>query len=114
MVVLNLLVKPIWVLTEMEVQDSIGHEAWGMYAAALSLGFIFLTLADLGVNYYATKSLAADAGQLQREFPHLMGLKLSLLLIYPPIMYGVGLLIGYEPAQRSCYSGCALFREGPK
>lgn len=99
MVVLNLLVKPIWVLTEMEVQDVVGHQAWGMYSAALSLGFIFLTLADLGINYYATKSLAADATQLQREFPHLVGLKLILLLIYPPIMYGVGLIMGYEPVQ---------------
>ncbi len=99
MVGLNLLVKPIWVLTEMEVQDVVGHQAWGMYAAAMSFGFLFLTLADLGINYYATKSLAAAPEQLRAQFPQLISVKLVLLLVYPLLMYGAGWSLGYEAQQ---------------
>lgn len=112
MVALNLLIKPIWVLTEMEVQDMVGHGAWGTYAAALSLGFLFLALADLGINYYATKQLAADAGVLQAQFPQLMALKLILLLLYPPLMYGLGAALGYEPAQRELLFWLCLVQGG--
>jgi O-antigen/teichoic acid export membrane protein len=98
-VLLNLLIKPIWVLTEMEVQDVVGHDAWGMYAAALSFGFLFLTLADLGINYYATKALASEPQQLKEVFPQLISVKLMLLLVYPILMYGAGAALGYERAQ---------------
>jgi len=98
-VLLNLLIKPIWVLTEMEVQDVVGHDAWGMYAAALSFGFLFLTLADLGINYYATKFLASEPEQLREVFPQLISVKLLLLLVYPLLMYGAGAALGYERAQ---------------
>lgn len=98
-VLLNLLIKPIWVLTEMEVQDVVGHDAWGMYAAALSFGFLFLTLADLGINYYAAKVLAGAPDRLRDYFPQLVSVKLILLLVYPALMYAVALALGYEPTQ---------------
>lgn len=98
-VLLNLLIKPIWVLTEMEVQDVVGHDAWGMYAAALSFGFLFLTLADLGINYYAIKFLASEPEQLREVFPQLISVKFLLLLVYPLLMYGAGAALGYEREQ---------------
>lgn len=99
MVALNLLIKPIWVLTEMEVQDVVGHDDWGMYAAALSLGFLWLTLADLGINSYTTKIIAHEPGRLRDVFPQLLSVKVLLLLLYPFLMVAVGWALGYEPRQ---------------
>lgn len=93
---LNLLVKPVWVLMEMEVQDQVGHDAWGLYAALLSLGFLLLTLADMGINQYATKTLASQPEQLQAYFPTLFSTKLLLTLVYPLLMLGIGWGLGYE------------------
>jgi O-antigen/teichoic acid export membrane protein len=111
-VLLNLLIKPIWVLTEMEVQDVVGHDDWGMYAAALSFGFLFLTLADLGINYYATKALASAPDQLRDMFPQLISVKLILLIAYPLLMYGAAMALGYEPRQLSLLFWLCLVQAG--
>ena len=95
-VVLNLLVKPVWVLMEMELQDQIGHEAWGLYAALLSLGYLLLTFADLGINQYATKTLASQPEMLRTHFPVLFSAKILLTLLYPFLMILVGWALGYR------------------
>ncbi|MEL6630833.1 MAG: oligosaccharide flippase family protein [Bacteroidota bacterium] len=94
-VLLNLLVKPLWLLVEMEVQDQVGHAEWGLYAALLSFGFLFITLSDLGINQYATKMLAGDPGLMRSYFPNLLSFKFFLTLLYPVIMGVVAWLLGY-------------------
>ncbi|WNJ21521.1 oligosaccharide flippase family protein [Pontibacter sp. G13] len=96
-VLLNLLVKPIWVLTENKVQDVVGHDEFGMYSALLSFGFLFITLADLGINHYTTKTLASEPHHLKAYFPNLLTFKIGLTLLYPFAMVGAGWLMGYEP-----------------
>ena len=96
MVILNLLVKPVWVLMEMEIQDQVGHEAWGLYGALLSLGYLLLTFADLGINQYSTKTLASNPSLLQTYFPVLFSAKLLLTLLYPFLMMLVGWALGYR------------------
>jgi len=79
----------------MEVQDQVGHAEWGLYAALLSFGFLFLTLSDLGINQYATKMLAGDPGLMRSYFPNLLSFKYFLTLLYPVIMGVVAWLLGY-------------------
>lgn len=93
---LNLLIKPVWLLAEMIVQDRVGHEDWGMYAGLLSFGFLFIALADLGINQYSTKALSSDPGLIRSYFPNLLTFKLIISLVYPFIMVGAGWLIGYS------------------
>ena len=95
-VLLNLLVKPVWVLMEMELQDQLGHEAWGLYAALLSLGYLMLTFADLGINQYATKTLSSEPQRLTEMFPVLFSAKIALTFFYPILMMGVGWALGYR------------------
>ncbi|MFK7970711.1 MAG: oligosaccharide flippase family protein, partial [Bacteroidia bacterium] len=95
-VLLNVLIKPIWVVTEMAVHNAVGNEAWGLYAALLSFAFLFIVLSDLGINQYLTKTLASEPDRLQELYPSLLGLKLVLLALYPLIMAGAGWLIGYR------------------
>ncbi len=88
--------KPVWVLLEMELQDRLGHETWGLYAALLSLGYLFLSFADLGINQYATQTLAGQPHMVSRQFPVLFSAKIALTLLYPILMIGAGGLLGYR------------------
>ena len=79
----------------MEVQDQVGHADWGLYAALLSFGFLFITLSDLGINQYATKMLAGDPGLMRSYFPNLLSFKFFLTLLYPVIMGVLAWSLGY-------------------
>jgi len=81
---------------EMKVQDVVGHADWGLYTSALSLGFLFVTLADLGINYYATKTLSSQPELLRSYFPQLLSVKLAITVIYPVLMVMVAWALGYE------------------
>lgn len=78
------------------VQDKIGHEAFGKYAALYSLGYLFMIATDLGINQYITKSLAEKPTVLKELFPTAFGFKLISLIVFPILMIGIGLLLGYE------------------
>ena len=98
-VVLNLLIKSAWILTNNVVQDELGHDAFGTFMALYSLGFLFLALADMGINQYTTKTLASEPDLLRKLFPTLFSLKLTFSSIYPFFMVGVGFLLGYDQTQ---------------
>lgn len=95
-VLLNLLIKSVWILVNNVVQDRIGHADFGTYTALYSVGFLFIALSDLGVNQYSTKTLAKDKGLLKKLLPNLFGFKLLLSILYPFLMLGAGWLLGYE------------------
>lgn len=78
-----------------KVQDTIGHESYGVFAALFSLSFLFATLSDLGVNQYVTKRLAGEPHKIDEIFPAAFGLKLLLLILYPACMTVVGFVLGY-------------------
>ena len=95
-VVLNLLIKTVWILANNVVQDEVGHRDFGLYLALYSLGFLFLALSDMGINQYTTVTLAAQPDLLKKLFPSLLSLKLAFSAIYPVFMVGAGWLLGYE------------------
>lgn len=78
------------------MQDTVGHEAYGVFAALFSLSFLFATLSDLGVNQYVTKRLAGEPDKVDEIYPAALGLKLLLLFLYPVGMTIVGFTLGYE------------------
>lgn len=98
-VILNLLIKSAWILVNNVVQDELGHEAFGTFMALYSLGFLFLALADMGINQYTTKTLASQPDLLKKLFPTLFSLKLTFSSVYPFFMVGVGFLLGYDQTQ---------------
>jgi len=83
----------------MSIQDEVGHADWGMYSALLAFGFLFLSLSDLGINQYTTKMLAGKPELIETYFPNLFSFKLLIMFLYPFLMIGVGILIGYEERQ---------------
>ncbi len=93
---LNLLIKTAWILVNNMVQNEIGHTRFGLYLALYSFGFLFLALADMGINQYTTKTLAAQPDLLRRLFPSLFSLKVAFSMVYPLLMVGAGWLVGYR------------------
>lgn len=111
-VLLNILVKPLWILTENIVHDAVGHEAWGTYTALFSFAFLFISLSDLGINQYATKSLAAQPELMKSYFPNLFTFKLLLIFLYPILMYFTGWLWGYRSYELYLLVGLSLIHGG--
>jgi O-antigen/teichoic acid export membrane protein len=95
-VLLNILIKPVWLFLENDVQDKIGHKDFGLYTALFSLGYIFASLTDIGLNQYITKKLAADPSKLKEVFSNVFALKLLMLVFYPLFMAVVGYSLGYS------------------
>lgn len=93
---LNLLIKTAWILVNNTVQNQIGHTRFGLYLALYSFGFLFLALADMGINQYTTKTLAAQPDLLKRLFPSLISLKVAFSAVYPVFMIGAGWVVGYR------------------
>ncbi len=51
LLLLNLLVKPFWILgVEVGVQNAVGSEAYGLYFAVFNLSYIFNIVLDLGIT----------------------------------------------------------------
>ncbi|HVD99357.1 MAG TPA: oligosaccharide flippase family protein [Cytophagaceae bacterium] len=95
-VLLNVLIKPVWLFLENDVQNKIHHKDFGLYAALFSLGYIFASLTDIGLNQYVTKKLASEPSRMREVFSNIFALKLIMLIVYPLLMSVVGWLMGYN------------------
>ena len=59
MVLLNLLVKPVWIFgIDLQVQQLTGYEAYGHYFALMNLTLMFNFLLDLGISAHFNREMA--------------------------------------------------------
>lgn len=93
---LNLLVKPGWVVVENLVQDRLGHAAFGTFTALYALTLIFASVSDLGLTQLTTKRVAADAAFLPEYFPTILPLKGGLSLLFLGLIVLTGYGIGHR------------------
>ncbi|GAA3929400.1 oligosaccharide flippase family protein [Hymenobacter algoricola] len=96
MVLLNLLVKPGWVVVESLVQDRLGHAAFGTFTALYALTLIFASVSDLGLTQLTTKRVAASTGFMPEYFPTILPLKGGLSALFLGLIVLVGYGIGYR------------------
>jgi O-antigen/teichoic acid export membrane protein len=95
-VLLNLLVKPAWVVVENLVQDRLGHVAFGTFGALFTLATIVASVSDLGTTQLTTKRIAATPEFLTDYFPTLLPLKTGLAMLFLGGLVAVGWLLGYR------------------
>lgn len=80
MIVLNLLVKPVWIFfIDRQVQIVAGNEAYGKYFAVLNLSYMLLFLADAGLSVMVNQRLASRSGVNARQ---LLRIKLFMVAVY--------------------------------
>jgi O-antigen/teichoic acid export membrane protein len=91
---LNLLVKPVWIfLIDRQVQNLVGHEAYGNYFAVLGLSYVLLFIADAGLS--TAMSQKAAGGQPIHTIQYVR-LKSVLSLFYLLIVCLTGWITGLE------------------
>ncbi|MBD3638755.1 MAG: oligosaccharide flippase family protein [Crocinitomicaceae bacterium] len=96
-VLLNLLVKPFYILgIDAEVQIRVGEEVYGNYFSLLNFSFLLNILLDLGITNYNTRNIAQHPQLLQKHFFKILSLRLSLFILYATFTLLSGLLVGYS------------------
>lgn len=94
-VVLNLLVKPVWIFgIDREVQVLAGYEAYGRYFSYLNLAVIFNILADAGLTIFIQQHLSSQQHINLGWFKKAVSFKLLLSLAYTIIVCAVASLLG--------------------
>ena len=97
LLVLNLLVKPFYILgIDAGVQDTVGSGAYGGYAALLSLSFLLNIVLDLGITSYNTRNIAQHGHLMGKYLGGIAGLRVALMMVYAMITVGAGLVLGYR------------------
>lgn len=100
LLVLNLLVKPFYILgIDAGVQDAVGTEVYGGYAALLSLSFLLNILLDLGITNYNTRNIAQHTQLMGKYLSGIVGVRVLLMLFYAIITVAAALLLGYRGEQ---------------
>jgi len=78
LLLLNVLVKPVWILViDREVQNTVGHAAYGRYFALLNLALVCSFLADAGLTNTLNQRIAA-----QKPVDAVQFLRLKILLLF--------------------------------
>ncbi len=102
LLVLNLLVKPFWILgIDRTVQNTVGAEEYGFYFAVFNFSFLFNILLDLGITNFNNRNIAQNKHLLTKYLSNILVLKLLLFLFYITITFGSALFISYSPEQIS-------------
>ena len=97
LLVLNLLVKPFYILgIDAGVQQAVGSAAYGTYAALLSLSFLLNIVLDLGITNYNTRHIARHEPLMGKYLGGIAALRVGLMLLYALCTVGAGLLLGYR------------------
>jgi len=80
---LNLLVKPATIfLVDIRMQNIIGTNNYGNFAAILNFTFLFSMLLDMGITNYMTKTIAQYPHLLKKYANRLFTLRLLLIAAY--------------------------------
>ncbi len=99
LLVLNLLVKPFYILgIDAEVQQQVGEAAYGKYFALLNLSYLLSMVLDLGTANYLTRRLAAHPLRTasRQVASDVFVLRWILIIPYVLVSGGIYILLGYE------------------
>lgn len=96
--VLNLAIKPGWILVENLVQNRLGHRVFGTFSALYALALVAASVSDLGLTQHTTRRVAAEPGFLPDFFPTLLPLKGGLSAVFLGLLLAVGWALGYRGA----------------
>lgn len=99
-VVLNLLVKPFYILgIDAEVQNRVGEEIYGNYFSLLNFSFLLNILLDLGLTNYNTRNIAQHPRLIAKHFYKILSLRLTLFIVYAGFTLVSAYFIGYSGSE---------------
>jgi O-antigen/teichoic acid export membrane protein len=96
-VLLNVLIKPFYIFAiDVEVQNTVGSEEYGIYFTLLNFSFFFNMFLDIGITNYNTKNIAQHPNTVSKYIGSILGLKTLLGSVYFAITVGAALILGYN------------------
>ena len=97
LVLLNLLVKGIWVFgIDLQVQNAVGAEQYGIYYALLNISFLLNMFLDIGITNFNTFNIAQNRQLASKHFSLIFNLKLLLGIFYLICTIILAVIIGYN------------------
>ncbi|RYD98129.1 MAG: polysaccharide biosynthesis protein [Sphingobacteriales bacterium] len=78
------------------VQNTVGHEAFGIYQALLNVTILFQIVLDFGLQAYNTRVLTKSPKAMSNLFPNLVAIKLLFALVYAGVTLSFGAILGYS------------------
>lgn len=83
LVFINLLIKPLFIFgIDLQVQNTVAAEDYGLYFTLLSLACLFQILCDFGVQNFTNRHISQHPQLMSKYFPSLFALKLLLGALY--------------------------------
>jgi len=95
-IITNLIIKPAWVFTENKIQDHLGHQQMGFFAAIFAFSGIFLVLSDLGMSQWNVKEFSGKKDLLNQELSKIWGSKFLLSLLFFIVSLFFAFILGYS------------------
>ena len=96
LITVNLLIKPFFIFgIDRTVQNTVGTEDYGIYFVLLNFTYLFQIINDFGIQNYNNRQIAQHNQLLDKYFPNILVLKLSLGLLFLALVFLVGCLLGY-------------------
>lgn len=108
LLVLNLLIKPFWVLVvDRQVQLAVGDTSYGLFIAIYSFSLWFQVLLDMGIRNYHNTTLAQNHSLLPKAYATYLPAKSVLSLVYALVMVLAAWLTG-EYLKHPVLLGCLI------
>lgn len=99
MQILNLLIKPIWILfIDAAVQEAL-PDVYGNYFGLLTFSLLFFIVLDFGLNSFNATSISKDNAKISKLTGSIIGFKIVLSILYIVLVFGVGYLTAYSSAE---------------
>ncbi len=94
---INLVIKPFYVFgVDLQVQNVVGKESYGLYFALFNFSYIFQIFSDLGIQQYNNRNIAQHHYLLDKYFSSILVLKLGLGAGFFLLSYTTAFLLGYQ------------------
>ncbi len=92
-IAVNLLIKPLYIFgIEINVQNTLGSENYGIYYALFNLSYILSFILDPGITNYNNRHIAQNQQLLDKSFSNIIAVKLLLSITYVVIVLLYGFL----------------------
>ncbi len=100
LVLLNLLIKPFWILgIDLTVQNTVGAADYGFYFALFNFSFLFNILLDFGITNYNNRNISQHSQLLSKYFSNIVTLRVALGFVYLIITFISAFFINYQCRQ---------------
>lgn len=81
-IALNVLVKPLWMYTEIRVINRVGPEIFGEYFALFGFALLLQIVLDMGISNFNNRNISQHNQLINKYLPNILAIKLLLAGVY--------------------------------